>query len=194
MRRLLALATLALVAGAHAQPDFTAERARIRAERARIESAKAAEERACREKFAVNDCLADVRQRWREPLADLRRQELAIGDEERKRRSADQVRELESRQSPAVQQEQAERRAKALEDQRDREERAARKAGGPQPGGSPRAPREAASGPVIPADRARENARAHEDRVRQAREHKDDVLRRQADKTRKPASSLPVPP
>ena len=50
-----------------------------------------AQEVACYQRFAVNDCLIDSRRTQREVMADLRRQEILINDTERKRRGAQQL-------------------------------------------------------------------------------------------------------
>ena len=50
-----------------------------------------AQEIACYQRFAVNDCLIDSRRTQREVMADLRRQEILINDAERKRRGAQQL-------------------------------------------------------------------------------------------------------
>ena len=48
-------------------------------------------EKACYQRFAVNDCLAESRRSEREIMADLRRQEIVINDAQRKRRAAQQI-------------------------------------------------------------------------------------------------------
>lgn len=63
------------------------ERARIAAERARLGAAFDAEEAACRERFLVNACVDDVRARRRAALDPLRRRELDLDDAERRRRA-----------------------------------------------------------------------------------------------------------
>jgi hypothetical protein len=50
-----------------------------------------AQEAACYQRFAVNDCLNDSRRTERELMADLRRQEILINDAQRKRRAARQL-------------------------------------------------------------------------------------------------------
>ena len=100
-----------------------AERARISADRARLEAEFLTEDVACYKKFAVNNCLGKVNTRRREALADLRRQEISLNDEERKIKGAEQLRQTEEKSSPEKQQEAAASRAKALEDARSRLER-----------------------------------------------------------------------
>jgi colicin import membrane protein len=67
------------------------ERERIRQFRVVEQARFAAEEAQCYQRFAVNDCLQDVRRARRDVLADLRRQELSINDAQRKRRAAEQL-------------------------------------------------------------------------------------------------------
>lgn len=174
-------------------PDLVSERARIKAERDRISAAKAQEERACQDRFAVNDCMNAAERRWRAPLADLRRQENAIRDVERRRRSAEQVRQAEAR-AAQDQADAAQRREKALQDQQDREARAAGKAGGPQPTGSPRA---AASQPKAPSgptpEQAAANASEHARRLQEAQERKRKAQERAAQEAAK-GKARPLPP
>ncbi len=71
-------------------PDAV-ERERIRQTRANAQAQFAAQETQCYARFAVNDCLAEVRGHRREVLGDLRRQEISLNDAQRKRRAADQL-------------------------------------------------------------------------------------------------------
>jgi colicin import membrane protein len=74
-------------------PELKAERARISAERASIAERFAAENRACHQRFAVNDCLR-ANSVWRRGvLQELQRQEVALNDAERKQK-ADAQRQL----------------------------------------------------------------------------------------------------
>ncbi len=74
------------------------ERARIAAEQDALQRRWIDQERACYQRFAVNDCLRQAHRQQREAQADLRRQEIVINDEERKRKGASRLRQLE--QSP----------------------------------------------------------------------------------------------
>jgi hypothetical protein len=55
------------------------------------------QEAACWAKFAVNDCLIDIRQRRRAVLAELKQQEQLLSREERKTAASEQVRRLEEK-------------------------------------------------------------------------------------------------
>lgn len=75
--------------------EVAVEHARIQAERQQIEKRFADEEVACFQKFAVNDCRDASRARRRVEMADLRRQEIALNDAERKRKGAEQLQRME---------------------------------------------------------------------------------------------------
>ena len=99
MKNLLALglATLTLLAGAQpSAPDTlaareAAEHVRIRRERDAALALFQAQDVQCYQRFAVNDCLAEVRAQRRLLLAELRRQEISLNDAQRKRRAVDQL-------------------------------------------------------------------------------------------------------
>jgi colicin import membrane protein len=201
MKNLLVATVFALAANAvlavSPQADETvAERARIKAERSQAEAAFAAREKACYGKFAVNDCLGEARAKRREVLADLRRQEISLNDAERRRRSAERLREIEERSSAQKQEQAVERRAQAASDQRQREERAAVKASRAASAAArpSKAPKTHEAKAAMPASEAAGNAQRHEQRVEQVLERKERVERRQAERNKTPAKPLPVPP
>ncbi len=99
------------------------ERSRINAERLALEAGFDAQDAACYKKFFVNMCLNEVKEKRRDAMAELKRQEVALNDEMRKRKAAEQVAKTAEKSSPEVQQQAAERRAKSLEDERARVER-----------------------------------------------------------------------
>jgi colicin import membrane protein len=78
------------------------ERERIRQARTSAQAQFSAQEAQCYTRFAVNDCLADVRGHRRVLLADVRRQEISLNDAQRKRRAAEQLLRSDARapQSP----------------------------------------------------------------------------------------------
>ncbi|HYW57904.1 MAG TPA: hypothetical protein VE934_13145 [Polaromonas sp.] len=87
-----------------------------------------AEDAACYKKFFVNMCLNEVKERRRDAMAELKRQEVVLNDETRKRKAEEQIAKTAEKNSLEVQQQAAERRAKALEDERSRVERTRLKA------------------------------------------------------------------
>jgi hypothetical protein len=85
--------------GATVQQAEESEKQRIRLFRSQEEARFAAEEVQCYQRFAVNDCLTQVRRARRDVLADLRRQEMSINDAQRKRRAAQQLLRADEKQS-----------------------------------------------------------------------------------------------
>ncbi len=190
MKHLLSLCCLCLLGVAQAQlpatydPAFDArERARIDAERAAAQQAYGQEEADCYQRFAVNDCLREVRKRRRVTLEELRRQEIVLNDARRAAAAAEQVRRVEQRSAE---------REEPVPRGRDDTARPERENAGA------RAPVAAASAPVRPAapDAARraEQQRAYELRQRQAEERR--LQREQQQREQGPRNSkpLPVPP
>jgi len=185
----LLAAGLALPAAAqNQQAEEAAERARIASERTRIEADFEQANKACYQKFAVNDCIADARAKRRELLADLRRQELVLNDADRRRRASERLDEIE----------------KKTEDKRAAQASApapvASAASAPVPA---RAASAAASAPRA-ARAPREpkqprqvdtgtNARRYNERLEDAAQHKAEVQRR-AGEAKKDVRPLPVPP
>ena len=60
-------------------------------------------QRACYQKFAVNDCLSTVNAQRRQLMADLKRQEEAIRADERMQRATEQLQRLEQKKRDAEQ-------------------------------------------------------------------------------------------
>ncbi len=95
----VALCLVLLVAPAAAQTEAdrvldlheSQQRDWIAGTRAKHQAQFKAQEIACYQKFAVNNCLIDSRKTEREVMADLRRQEILINDTQRKRRGAEQI-------------------------------------------------------------------------------------------------------
>ena len=129
----LLLSTLGFASSAQTQDELVSaaaerERQRISAERASLEAAFAAEEDACYKKFFVNSCLNAIKPRRREAMADLKLREVALNEQERRQKAAEQVRKIEEKSSPEAERQAAERRATALEATKAREERTRQKA------------------------------------------------------------------
>ncbi len=120
------LVLLGGVAGAQTPPEehasrrIDSERAKIMTERSRLEADFFAEDRACYQRFAVNACLAKVNTRRRQAMADLRRQEVLLNDEERKVSGIEQQRRTEEKSSPEKLEEGSQQRAKAAQDYQSR--------------------------------------------------------------------------
>jgi len=98
------------------------ERTRIAAERKLNDARHAQERTACYQRFAVEDCLRESRRKLRTDTDDLRRQESALNDMQRKRRGAEQLQRLDEKQAtpagPSPQQQQESRDAQRARDER----------------------------------------------------------------------------
>lgn len=208
-------ATLSGLAGAQTGAQMTApaapprtidaERARISAERARLEAGFLAEDAACYKRFAVNSCLEEVNTRRREAMADLRRQEISLNDEERKIRGAEQLRKTEEKSSPEKQQEAADRRAKALEDhqsrldreKKKRDERATaqsnEKANSEASAGRLKGNQDKAQARTDKQAAAAKEAKKFNDRQKEAQERRAQHEADQLKRVKPPAKSLPLP-
>lgn len=99
------------------------ERERLKVLEAQEESRYSKEFSACYQRFAVTDCLNEVRGRRRLTMEDLRRQTISLNDMERKQQGADQVRRTEEKSSVQTQQEEAQRRSQAILEYKERAER-----------------------------------------------------------------------
>jgi colicin import membrane protein len=209
-----ALLALPLLGGAQQSPE-AAELARINAQRERAEAEYAAQEKACYSRFAVNDCIETARKRRRDALADLRRQEVALNDAERRRRAAERLRDIEARQAEqrtpapvpvpapgaAVSRDGAAPPAGAAPVARSANPAPAASSSADRGKAAPTAPaaspRSAARTPTTPTARtaaqSQENAQRYEERVLQAQQHKNRVQQKAAE-SNKASKPLPVPP
>ena len=100
----MALAAVALNAAVQAQQSTSyspevdlRERARIQAERQAAQESYGQEEAYCYQRFAVNDCLREVRKRKRVTLEELRRQEVILNDDRRAAAAAEKQRQADER-------------------------------------------------------------------------------------------------
>lgn len=100
-----------------------AERDRINQERQRASTEHDAAKVDCYQKFQVNDCLSQARNKHNGQISDLKRQEISLNDLQRKRRGAEQLRKVEERTSPERQEEIAQQRGKALASDDKRQQR-----------------------------------------------------------------------
>lgn len=212
MKRLLlaVLAASPLLAGAQESPAATAERARIATERSRAEAAYQAQAKVCWGQFAVNDCLARAKAQRREVLADLRRQEISLNDDERRQRAAQHERDIQERSAPVPRPApsghagaaQTQREQDAAERAATRTSREAEHAARPDPAAQAR--ERAARTREMQAQKqaevaqrereAAENAKRRQAQEQEAQEHRESVERRQAQRDKPPAKPLPPPP
>jgi hypothetical protein len=205
------IAALGLVHGALAQggEDPAAARERISRQRGEVEAAYKADEKACYQKFAVNDCLNAARSRRREAMADLKRQETSLNDAERKRKGAERQRAIEERAQAQKRVERPEPPAKAAppaphppagptieEKQAERaraQERNAAEAAARKRDAQARQQEKAAESARRQAEAA-SNAERRKKEQAEADEHKASVNKRLAERNKPPAQPLPAPP
>jgi colicin import membrane protein len=177
-----------------------AERDRLKAEREQAEAAYVTRERGCREKFIVTSCIEQARRDRRQALERLRLQQEVLDEAQRKQRAAQRVDDIRNKVST----EEAKQRDSAGKPRRRAE-----------PASAAPAPEPAASGPTAivineppsavakpTAARASEaqvhaqKEAAYERRLEEAREHRAQVERRNAERAasgKPPAKSLPTP-
>ena len=214
MKHLIPFALAFAAFAAHAQaPNDAPERARIKSEREAAEARYADAQKACRAKFAVNDCLDAARREHNVVANDLKRQERVLNDAERKRKAAERQKDIDARSSPERQKEAAEKRAKAASEQQERDARAAEKAakkaseqaehdrrsprvkpphGASGPQGKAREPQEPASHGPTPTQAAKNRAE-HDARLKEAEQHRAEVAERNAKRTKPVSPDLPPP-
>jgi hypothetical protein len=163
-----------------------AERDRIAGERAAANARLAEQERECESRFLVAPCLEEVRRAHRERTASLRQQQLQL-DETRRREAAAARRKAIAERAEAQQG----RPSGAASEPPGVRVRRAPDPLPPTSAGKPTTPR----APMLSASQARENAEKFEARTRAAREHRDSVERRNAERAAqgKAATPLPVP-
>jgi hypothetical protein len=96
-------------------------------EMARIKQARSDEELRfdeltanCYRRFAVNDCLREVRVRQRKTMEDLQRQEISINEQQRKRSGAEQLKRIDEKSSPEALRAEEKRRSEALQSHQER--------------------------------------------------------------------------
>lgn len=181
--------------GAAQSRGIEAERSRIQAERARDEALFEHEEAACYARFAVTDCLREVRVRRREALDDLRRQEVVLNDAERKRKGLEEMERIQEKSSAQRMEEEAISRREAREAQQEREDRANQKAAaatkpksGPAAGKSGQ--RTVEQGRT--ADDAAKEQQQYNNKLREAQEHR--ASREKSNSETSGTSSKPLPP
>lgn len=173
---------------------------RIARERSTLEQLRLQGEKACYQRFAVNDCLAEVRAQDRHARTLLRQQEQVLRDQERQETTAARLRSVQDKQQQA-----SERAANARpevrqpsvspEERTEREaqarERAARQRAHVQDKAAAQAERAAGA----PAQEAQAR-KAYEDKQQQAQQRRDKRESQRAQDAAagvQPAAGLPAP-
>lgn len=192
----------------HAQPadadavnrqpiDSGAELSRLQAQRAHEEARYEKEEAACYARFAVTDCLREVRARRRETLALLRQQEVALNDAQRKQKALEQLERIKEKTSPQRLEEDAARRREARADRQERQEQIRQKASAAmkaQSGSLPEPGVQKTFEPGRTADDLAREQQQYKDKLKEAQEHRASREKSNREKSGTPAKSLPVPP
>jgi colicin import membrane protein len=189
-----------------------AERERIGEERQRAGAEYGAAKVDCYQRFQVNDCLNQARNKHNGQQSDLKRQEISLNDLQRKRRGAEQLRKVEEKTSPQRQEEIAQQRGKALQADANRQQRQSERGApvgkarsGPKTAG--KAPQ--ASNSNAAEKQARQKGKAAErqekvaaaarakaqsdERNKDAAAHAASVQARQKQSKKPPSASLPIP-
>ncbi len=168
---------------------------RIDAERTRESANLDAQEAACYQRFAVNDCLKKVQSRRIALLADLRRQEARLHERERQILGTEALQRLEQKALERKQRQddiQAEGGVDGAQDKLQEQlgkqaEHAAKAASGSAPVATPL--------PTGPTAAQQAQARASYERKQADAERKrQELAKRLAEKAAKPVKPLPVPP
>lgn len=187
-----------------APQDMDAEKARISAERKAVDERYDQDRAHCYQKFAVQDCINDVRRKRRTQVEDLNHQEAAINDADRQRRGAAALSALEAKSQPSP--DDAAKREQALRSQQERDQQAAqretdRKAREAESAANRRAfddkQKAHAQEQAKQADkRAQEQAarERYEARLKQAEQDRAELEARNAQRTKPRGAPLPPPP
>ncbi len=179
----LVAATASMAQASAPAGNATQERQRIAAERQLADQRFEAARKECESRFAVSSCVEQARGERRRTLEQLSARQAALDDAQRRQRAADRMRSISEKARQAD-----ERAAAPAASAVVRARRAAP------------APRTASSAPVEPLPQvtpqdAAQRREAREQREQEAAQHRDAVLRRNAERdARKPPSApLPVP-
>jgi hypothetical protein len=172
--------------------DPAAERKLISAQRAAQEAHFQQLQQGCYQRFAVNDCLIQVRRERRGVRDELRRREILLNDLERQSQAIDELNRIQANLSPERQEQtsqQAEQaRQEAIARQTRNDEKKAARLNAPVQSPQKSLRDQASPNPLESA----RNERAYLDKIAEAQQRKADLeqrLRQQG----KASSGLPVP-
>ncbi len=181
------------------------ERQRITRLRAAANTEFEAAKQACYQKFVVNSCIAKARAKLRSEVTDLKRQEVALNDADRKRRGAQQLQNTEAKTSPEAQAQIAQQRDSAAAATAQREENQAGKAAVQQSAAQTAqtrstsmqrrqadAAKATAQHKTDAAAKAAQSKARYDARIKEAQEKRANMLAKKPSKP--PAAGLPIPP
>jgi hypothetical protein len=185
-----------------AQAQRLAERERIQQERQAIMVTRKHDETACYRRFAVEDCLRDVRTQVRNAEVRLRARELQINDAERKEKAAERLRSIEEKQRVAPDRSQPQGAARAagrspasVEDMRTQHQREAQQRAQQQRSRQDSSAANKEQRATQSAERAAAARARHAENVKSAQERRERQQKMQAESAaagRKPAAPLPA--
>jgi colicin import membrane protein len=178
-----------LLACVPAQADDRQERTRIARERDEATLRFQQRQRECEQRFAVTACVDEARAEHRQALSRLRGQESVLDEAERKRRAALRMAAIREKVSAEAARDASPRPVRPAPAMQVSEPR--QKAASP----AVSRPASAASAPERSAQEARSRER-FEKRQRDARAHRDEAARRQAERAKpgkSPVAPLPDP-
>ncbi len=168
---------------------------RIEAERVRETAAFDAQEAACYQRFAVNDCLKKVQSRRRALLADLKRQETRLHEREHVQQGTEALQRIEQKALDSQQKkaailadDSAVRAQDKLQEQHDKQAEHAAKAASGSAG---------IAAPLSNGPSAADQAQSRESFARKqadAEKKRQELAKRLAGKAGQAAQPLPVPP
>ena len=182
--------------GAFAQsPDIETARRLIQDERQLQESLFTKKESDCYLRFAVTDCLKQLRVERRLVMDKLRRQDVLLNDQERKQKGVEQIEGIREKSSPEHLESEAVKRADAIEARKEREKQAQQKAEDallPRPVQEPAKFEDKALNAARDADAALKNKQDFEAKVKEAQAHRASIEKSQQEKSAAPKKPLPV--
>lgn len=188
LARLIVVLVLCQGSPAHATepPGAAAERVEIRRERAAVESRYKQGEIACRDRFAVTDCVNELQAQRRESLSVLLKREIELDEAKRKAEAAENSRHLDAKRAAAASRPPPVPRAEP-----------AKSASAPATAGrSASAPGERARTSSKTADdpaQAAERVAAQQRRASEAAAHRAQVEQRNAERAARGKKSTPLP-
>jgi colicin import membrane protein len=190
------------------------ERGRISTAREQHAKSNTQARAACYQSFAVNDCLERERAQHAVHMDDLRRQEIALNDAQRKARGAKQVQSMDEKTSAQKQADAANDRAEALKRTQERQDASDQKRTDKERKAqevlqNPPVPRQAKEPPATPSKQLSKNnpapnapdkaakaatyRQAYDERQAQAQRRKAQLEKKRAEQGKKPAVPLPIP-
>lgn len=176
---------------APSQMNTESEHRLIQEERSRAEAQYKVEEAACYRRFAVADCIRQLRVQRRDVFDKLRRREVVFNDAERKRKAMEILEQIKDKSSPQRIEEGALRRREALEAQQEREDQAfQKKKPAPVAGRNKEDP--VASGRT--AEEVSIELQQYSEKLKEAQAHRLSQEKANSDKSKGSFKPLPTPP